>query len=120
MPAELLAAEPGARLHFVERQTHGAVWLAVVTREPIAHLVAELGEDVQIAQRPGTVAGADEKHAGRADDEERDPAAVEEHAALHEPPGGKRGELAGDTVLSRSQPPAIVEDASERSERVGL
>ena len=114
MSAQLLAAEPGARLHLVEREAYRGVRLAVIPGHPFAHLVAELGHDVQVVQRPGTVARADQEHAGRADDEERDPTTVDAHVALNEPePVGKRGELvrqceprprpAGDPCLARER-----------------
>src|SRR5215207_536552 len=91
VPAQLLAAEPGARLHLVERQADRGLWLSVVAGQPFPHPVAELGHDLQVVQRPGTVARADQEHAGRADDEERDPTTVDAHVALNEPePFGKR------------------------------
>ena len=73
-----------------------------------------------VSGTPGTVAGADHEDAGCARDEKRDSATGYEHVAFHEPERlGQHPQLTGDAFLGGADPPACVEQARERSERLG-
>ena len=82
------AAVPGARLGVIEGQAHDRLDPPPVPGQPIAQLVAEAREDLQVIHRPRAVGRAQREHPAGPEEHERDPLRPDQHVALDHPAAG--------------------------------
>ena len=114
-------AVPGPRLGVIEGEAHDRLDPPAVPGKPLAQLVADAREDLQVIQRPRAVGRAQHEHPARAQEHERHPPRPDQDVALDHPAAGGR-ELASDALLGHDQPPTAVQhvgQAIDRAQRGG-